>query len=144
MKRRFLYFLFLGLFLFFISVDFLFSSSLKKEKRRSDKDIELFCSKINPENPYCLKRGELKVRRLELKSLIYKDFERFCQINKENKYCYSKKLPSIFTLCTSILSYTSNCKEWQYLKQQELENKAFLYEEIEKFCQKFPNHSLCK
>jgi len=147
MKSFFIYLILIiviNSFSLLIGLDYLYSNPSKFKEKKSDKKIEIFCSKIDPENIYCRKQAELKLKRLELKSLIYKDFEKFCQINRDNKYCMTKKIPSIFVLCTTILAYTNSCKDWQSLKQQELENKGFLYEEIATFCKKFPTHAFCK
>lgn len=128
---------------FYLS-DTLFSSPSQPKIQKSEKAIEIFCSKIDPDNLHCQKRTELKLKRLELKSLIYKEFEKFCKANPQNKYCLQKKLPNIFVICNFLFSHSPHCQEWQALKQQELENKNFLYEEIEKFCKAFPKHSFCK
>jgi len=143
MKVR-IFFLFFLVAFCFLKGELLFSGSAKKEKLKSDQAIDYFCSKIDPGNPFCQKRMEVKLRRLELKSLIYQDFESFCKINPINKFCLTKKVPSIYTLCNNILAYTSHCREWQELKQAELENKGLLSEEIERFCRRFPQNHLCK
>ncbi len=144
MKRGFFIIFCLLVFLLFYGDHTLYSSLSQAKTQRSDKKIETFCSKIDPDNPYCKKRAELKLRRLELKSLIYKDLEKFCQNNPKHKFCLRGKLPTVFVLCDSLFSQSPYCQEWQSLKQQELENKGFLFEEIERFCKTFPKHSLCK
>jgi len=137
-------FLLLGLLVFLFLCFGFYLSFGKTEKIKASKKIEIFCSKIDPENFYCQKRRELKIRRLELNSLIYQDFQNFCKINPIHKLCLSKKLPSPYTLCRTVLAYTNNCREWEKIKQAELENKGFLSEEIENFCKKNASHFFCK
>lgn len=129
--------------LFYLS-NTLISWPSQPKTQNSQKRIDIFCSKIDPKNLYCQKRMELKLKRLELRSLIYKDYEKFCQGNPQNKYCLRGKLSNIFIICNSLFPQSLYCQEWQALNQQELENKGFLYEEIEKFCKTFPKHSFCK
>lgn len=111
---------------------------------KSERDLNTYCTKLSTSNPICQRWFEIKQKRLEVKSLIYKDIKDFCSKNSKEKFCQKSSKSNLFLFCTKILPQNPNCQLWQELKQAELETKGLLSEEISRFCQKYPENSFCK
>lgn len=120
-----------------------FSESVKS-RLKTDTEINLYCSKVEPQNPSCLRWAEIVQRRLELESILFNDIKNFCKDNPQNPYCRKTGKISIFTFCAQLVPENNNCLIWQSIKQAELEVKGRLSEEIRNFCQRNQNHILCK
>ncbi|MFN3407027.1 MAG: hypothetical protein ACK40E_04785 [Caldimicrobium sp.] len=116
----------------------------KKVKIRSQAEINLFCRQIQPNNPYCPKWLETQQKLLELKEVLYGAITKYCEKHKDSKFCKEKTRRDISNFCSRIETENDYCKQWQTLKQLELETKGFLIEEIQNFCQENPLHQFCK
>ncbi|BAU22975.1 hypothetical protein THC_0581 [Caldimicrobium thiodismutans] len=135
-------FLSLGLLcLFFGSIS---AQDSHKSPIKSERDINTYCTKISSSSPLCQRWFEIRQKRLEVKSLIYKDIKDFCSKNPKEKFCQKSFRSNLFLFCTKILPQNPNCQLWQELKQAELETKGLLSEEISQFCRKYPENSFCK
>ncbi|MFN3505611.1 MAG: hypothetical protein ACK4Y7_05340 [Caldimicrobium sp.] len=116
----------------------------KKIKIKSITEINFFCRQVQPNNPYCPKWLETQQKLLQLKDFLYKEINKYCEKHKENKFCKEKARRDFSTFCSRIEPENDFCKEWQNLKQLELETKGFLLEKIQNFCQENPLHQFCK
>ena len=115
-----------------------------KTKIRTSSEINLFCSKIQPENNYCEKWWDTQKKLLELKSHLYLSIKKYCESQPKDPFCQMKNKTDINTYCNKIKPEDEICKQWQILKQMELETKGFLSEEIKIFCLQNPTHPFCK
>lgn len=122
----------------------IFAYNSKKTKIKSHSEINLFCRKIQPERGYCVIWWETQQKLLELKDLIYQKIKKFCEENPKNKFCKERKKTDIPTFCSKVMLEDETCKEWQSLKQRELEIKGKLSDEIKNFCAQNPFHNFCR
>ncbi len=133
-----------GIFFFYIFLGIILAENSSKVPAKAQRDSNLFCTKISPSNPVCQRWFEIKQKRLEVKSTIYRDIKDFCDKNPKERFCKGSSKRDIFSFCTKISPQNPNCQLWQELKQAELETKGLLSDEIKRFCQNYPENSFCK
>lgn len=132
------------IFLLHIFAGTILAEISSKAPGKAQRDLNLFCTNISPSNPVCQRWFEIKQKRLEVKSLIYRDIKSYCDKNPKERVCKGSSRYDILTFCTKILLQNPHCQLWQDLKQAELETKGLLSDEIKRFCQSSPENSFCK
>ncbi len=124
---------------------FIVSSGLASQKQsvKTEKKINIFCSKIALSNFNCQLLLEIKQKKLEIKENLYQAIKEYCARNPQEREC-KKKLVNPFNYCNKLSPQDLNCEIWRELKRKELEIKGLLFEEITHFCQQNPSYSFCK